>query len=176
MNKKKTKCIKDYITNYNSIAIGKLMISIMFGLFNLFFLSVLILENEYIKTLLVFLIFISLGLFIPLLVTLDYIHGNIFKSLYEKYTSEDYCKNIEKYLYNLSDDNLCFLLNIDISITLNFVFNVVIIISYLRHLSYPLLYIIFIVMFFIFTVNIDCSITSDYTNTYNKILEWRKQK
>ena len=176
MNKKKTKCIKDYIMNYNSIVIGKLMTSIIFGLFNLFFLLVLILENKYIETLLIFLIFISLGLFIPLLVTLDYIHGNIFNSLYEKYTSENYCENIEKYLYNLSDDNLCFLINIDISITLNFVFNVVIIISYLRHLSYSLLYIIFIAMFFIFVLNIDCSITSDYTDIYIKILEWRKQK
>ena len=108
--------------------------------------------------------------------TLDYIHGNIFKSLYEKYTSEDYYENIEKHLYNLSDDNLYFLINIDISITLNFVFNAVIIISYLRHLSYPLLYIVFIVIFFIFVVNIDCSITSDYTDIYIKILEWRKQK
>ena len=36
MNKKKTKCIKDYIMNYNSIAISKLMTSIIFGLFNSF--------------------------------------------------------------------------------------------------------------------------------------------
>ena len=35
MNKKKTKCIKDYIMNYNSIAISKLMTSIIFGLFNI---------------------------------------------------------------------------------------------------------------------------------------------